>query len=103
MKIIWQTKARTSFQQIAEYIKVKFGMRARRRFVERVHQQEILLRHSPNVGFIEPLLVDRATTYRSIVVNGLSKIVYCVKNDTIHVVAFWDTRCEPETQFNNVK
>ena len=46
---------------------------------------------------------DRTIAYRSVIVNGLSKMVYYIKDDTIRIVAFWDTRQEPEAQAAKLK
>lgn len=35
--------------------------------------------------------------------NGLNKLVYRIDDDTIRVVAFWDTRMEPEEQAARVE
>ena len=40
----------------------------------------------------------RAKTYRSVIVNGLNKMVYYVEDDTVYIAAFWDTRMEPIEQ-----
>ena len=56
------------------------------------------LKRTPNLGSIDPLFSDRPIAYRSVVINGLSKMVYYVKDDTIRIAAFWDTRQEPNEQ-----
>ena len=48
-------------------------------------------------------MADRALTYRSLVVGKLSKIVYRVDDDTIHIVDFWDCRREPKVLAREVK
>ena len=50
-----------------------------------------------------PLFASHAATYRSIIINGLNKMVYRVDDDVIYIVAFWDTRMEPEEQAARVK
>ena len=62
-----------------------------------------MLRRSPYIGQIDPLFEDRAKTYRSVIVNGLNKMVYYIEDDTLHIAAFWDTRMEPEEQAAGVK
>ena len=62
-----------------------------------------MLVHSPNLGSIDPLFGDRSVAYRSIIINGLSKMVYRACNDVIYIVAFWDTRQEPAAQAEQVK
>ena len=62
-----------------------------------------MLRRSPNVGSIDPLFADRSSAYRSIIINGLSKMVYRIDDDIVYIVGFWDTRQEPEAQASQVK
>jgi len=98
MKIKWDPKARASFRQVARYVNTKFGRKARQEFMKRVKDTENLIRQSPNVGPIDPLFASHAATYRSIIINGLNKMVYRVDDDVIYIVAFWDTRMEPNEQ-----
>lgn len=103
MKIVWHKGADRQLYQIAEYIRQEFGARRRRLFIQEVRQSTKMLQHSPNVGQIDPLFEDRQESYRSIIINGLNKLVYRIEDNTIHVVAFWDTRSEPEEQAKQVE
>ena len=71
--------------------------------MQKVKDTELLLRRSPNVGQIDPLFDGRTIAYRSVVINGLNKMVYRVDGDIIYIVAFWDTRKEPKEQANQIK
>ena len=62
----------------------------------------MIMRH-PNIGSIDPLFDDRPISYRSVIINSLSKMVYFIEEETIHIVAFWDTRREPKKQAEQVK
>ncbi len=103
MTIIWQTEARTSFRQIAQYINKRFGRKARQEFLQKVKDTELLLKDQPGIGSLDPLFADRTNAYRSIIINGLSKMVYCTKGNAIHIVAFWDCRREPNRQAATAK
>lgn len=103
MKTNWDPKAKDSLRQIAHYINAKFGKKARVDFMQKVKDTELLLRRSPNVGQIDPLFDGRTIAYRSVVINGLNKMVYRVDGDIIYIVAFWDTRREPKEQANQIK
>ena len=96
MKIIWQTQAADSYRQVAHYISARFGRKARREFMQRVKDAERLIKRNPNIFPIDPLYADSPVPYRSIVINGLNKLVYRVDDDVIHIVDFWDTRREPK-------
>lgn len=57
----------------------------------------------PNLGSVEPLLADLPKTYRSVVIDGLSKMVYFIEGDVIYIAAFWDCRREPKALADEVK
>ena len=103
MKVVWQTNADRQRDQVAEYIRNEFGSRRRRQFLQDVRQMTQQLKHSPYIGKIDPLFQNRVQTYRSVIVNGLNKLVYRIEGNTIHIVAFWDTRMEPKNLAAQVK
>lgn len=98
MKIHWHKRAADQLHQVEEYVLRDFGERIRQEFMDEVEQATLSLADMPTMGKIDPLFVYRKQTYRSIIVRRMNKIVYYVKNSTIHVAAFWDTRCEPKNQ-----
>ena len=103
MKVEWTDYAKGQKQQIANYIRRRFGVRHVADFNKDVRQSvQMIIRH-PNIGIIDPNFPDCPKAYRSIIINGLSKMVYRVAGETIHIVAFWDTRREPQTQAQQVK
>lgn len=103
MKLLWQTNADRQRDMVAEYIRDEFGARRRKQFLKEVRQMTQELRRSPYIGQIDPLFEGFAATYRSVIINGLNKLVYRIDDDTIRVVAFWDTRMEPEEQAARVE
>lgn len=98
MRSKWNSEAKASLQQIGRYIKTRFGTRAKGEFMQKVKETERLLMRYPNLGPIDPLYADRAVAYRSVNINGLSKMVYRVEEDIIYIAAFWDCRREPQSQ-----
>lgn len=54
---------------------------------------------------MEPLLADLPKTYHSVVIDGLSKMVYYIEEDekVIYVAAVWDCRREPKAMAGEVK
>ena len=103
MKVIWQSNALRQRTGIAEYIRQEFGTKRKTRFLQEVRQMVQKLKRSPGIGQIDPLFADRPQAYRSVIINGLNKMVYRIDDDTIRIVAFWDTRIEPEEQAARVK
>lgn len=98
MKVIWSTEAKDSLQEIVRYIRHEFGDKRRSQFVQEVREAEKMISRRPTIGKIDPLFAKRRETYRSVIINGLNKMVYYVKNDTIRIAAFWDCRREPTIQ-----
>ena len=103
MKTIWDPQARQSMRQIARYIQARFGSIARKAYVQKVKDAENLVKRNPNIGLVDPLFAGRKRPYRSIIINGLSKMVYFIDDETIYIAAFWDTRREPKKQAEQVK
>ncbi len=103
MKIKWDPEAKSAMRQVAHYINMRFGRKARQGFLQRVKDTEKLIKSSPNIGQIDPLYVDRPETYRSIIIYGLNKLIYRIEGEIIFIAAFWDTRQEPEAQAEKTK
>ena len=98
MRIHWHKRAYFAFHQVEEYILEKFGEQTRQEFMDEVDRAVLALAEMPTIGKLDPLFAHRRQAYRSIIVRRLNKIVYFVKDDTIHIAAFWDTRREPNAQ-----
>lgn len=98
MRVIWQEPAKRGRRQIAAYICQEFGAKRAKKFRQEVADIVNKLSRSPGIGQIDPLFASHAATYRSIIINGLNKMVYRVDDDVIYIVAFWDTRMEPNEQ-----
>ena len=96
-------EADRQMNMIACYIQNVFGIKRRREFLKEVRQTTTLLKRSPNIGQIDPLFKDCTIAYRSIIINGLNKMVYYIDDDTIYILAFWDTRREPVKQADVIK
>lgn len=98
MKVEWTYKARLDRDSIADYIRDSFGAKRKDKFLQQVRQTTKMLKRHPNIGPIDPLFADRTKAYRSVIVGGLSKMVYSVEGDEIFIVAMWDCRRDPEVQ-----
>ncbi len=103
MKVIWQPEADKGRIQIAKYIRRNFGKKIMVEFMETLQKVTKLLSQFPDIGRIDPLFKDRANTYRCLIVNKLSKLVYRIDGDVVNIVAFWDCRQEPKNQAAQVK
>lgn len=103
MRIIWSPSAKEALIKTAAYIKKEFGPNSAKNFLSETHHTADLLKNYPDLGIVEPLLEGTPVLYRSIVVGRLNKLVYFIKDQTIEVVALWDTRSEPEEQAKKLK
>ena len=98
MKVKWHHVALVQRKQVSTYIRREFGTVRERKFKQKVNRVVEQLMKSPNIGQIDPLFADRPNTYRSVIINGLNKLVYYTDGNTLHIAAFWDTRSEPQSQ-----
>lgn len=103
MKVIWDPKATIGKRKIASYLHRRFGVNRVKSFRQEVDQTINMIVRHPNVGSIDPLFDDRPKTYRSVIISGLSKMVYFIDGDIIYIAAFWDCRQEPKEQARQVK
>lgn len=95
MKIIWSNRASEAAKEVASYILASFGKKTLSNFLETLEKDTALLAEQPQLGKIEPLLLNRPQALRSLVINKQGKIIYRVTEDTIYIVDFWDCRREP--------
>ena len=103
MKVEWTDYAEMCRDQVSDYIFDSFGAKRMEKFMQEVDHIVSMLVRSPNIVSIDPLFADRSSTYRSIIINGLSKMVYRIDDDIVYIVGFWDTRKEPTAQAEQVK
>ena len=96
MKVDWHPRARIGKDQISDYIRERFGARHVNKFQQSVERTLKMIMRYPEIGTIDPLFADRPRTYRSVIIDGLSKMVYFVEGDIIYIAAFWDCRREPK-------
>lgn len=103
MRVRWNDRSKKQLRKTANYIGKKFGVTAKRDFLQEMHHTNVLFGNNPNMGPLEVLLADLPSVYRSIVVRHHNKIVYHVVDDHIEVVALGDTRREPKAQAEQIK
>jgi len=83
MRIIWQTPAKIGRRQVTAYIYRRFGIERVKQFRRDVDQTAQMIMRHPNIGSIDPLFENRPNTYRSVIINGLSKMVYFIEGETL--------------------
>ena len=103
MRVKWSERARKQRDEVANYIRQQFGAKRKYKFKQESRETTDRLKRSPGIGQIDPLFSNRAKTYRSVIINGLNKLVYFVSDDILYIAAFWDTRMDAEDQASQVK
>ena len=103
MKVKWHTRARSRWLATGDYIRQHYGIRSQENFILATAEWVGILKQMPQIGAMEPLLANRSISYRSIVINKLSKLIYYIKEDTICIADFWDTRRESKTLTKDIK
>lgn len=103
MRVVQSDFAKRQILDTARYIRREFGKKSKESFLQKVRETRRLLADNPYLGPIEPLLADLPTTYRSVVVGKLNKMVYHIKDNQIEIDDFWDCRREPEVLADQVK
>ena len=103
MRVVQTDFAKRQIADTARYIRQEFGKKSKESFLQKVRETRRLLANNPYLGPIEPLLADLPTTYRSVVVGKLNKMVYHIEGDHIEVDDFWDCRREPKALAGEVK
>lgn len=97
MRIRWRKNARESFRQTSNYIRQEFGVRHQQKYLREILETANLLRLHPNLGHPEQMLADLPILYRSLVIKPYNKLIYTITDDTIEIVALWDTRRDPNS------
>ena len=103
MKVVWMHKARFAFIKTAKYVRDNFGEKTARDLYDAVNACNAYLAANPYIGKIEPLLDNRAITYRCLIVKRLNKIIYRIDNNNVTVIDFWNLRQSPKNLQQRVK
>ena len=98
MRLVWSEHAKNALKETADYILREYGHSVKNQFLHDVYHTTLLIGRNPKMGKIEKFKVDGKVQYRSIVVNKLNKIVYVIGAGSIEIIAFWDTRREPQME-----
>lgn len=95
VEVIWTKRANRERIATLTYGAKAFGKHAAGKLNERIESYVVLLVENPHLGGLEPLLAERRSEYRSLVVHEHYKLVYYIKGKTLYVVDLGDTRREP--------
>jgi len=99
MKIKWSFLAIESFDNIRDNLFEKFGEKAENDYLLAVDKALAQVQKYPNSGVIEYDLAGDGSVH-SVLVNHLSKFIYYVEDDVLHIADVWDIRQKPNTLIN---
>ena len=102
MIVQWTKQANSVLLQTVGYIEKEFGKKTKQKFLANIRRVHTLLKISPYMGRIEPLLQNRQSTYRSIMVGRINRIIYRILDNTIEIADLWDMRRKPENLANRI-
>lgn len=94
MKIIWSLLASNAFADIRDSIFARFGYKAEQDFISAVDESIKQVSTFPGSGQQELELAEDGSV-RSIQVHKLTKIIYFVEDDILHIADVWATRQDP--------
>ena len=98
-KIIISKTATKNALEIAEYIEVKFSLKFRNEFIEKVNKAFELIRSNPEIF---PKSEINANRFR-FVLTKQTTIYYRFNNSEIRILALFDTRQNPKKIKKDIK
>lgn len=96
MKYRISTIFQREMNSIVEYIADNFGKQYALEFIEEVQRNIRQIVKYPEASAVEPLLMERQTTFRSKIVSKHNKAIYYIKGDAVYFVDLWDMRRHPD-------
>ncbi len=94
--VVWSALAESSIDEIYEYYQANAGHDVALKLIKKLINSTNRLTKTPNIGTIEPLLLDRDLEYRFLVYRNY-KIVYSVDHleTQVRIADVFDTRQNP--------
>lgn len=102
-EIIWTRRANHERIALLSYGEKTFGIRTAEQMYEHINSFLHALAAHPFLGSPEPLLENRRTEYRSLVIHKHTKLIYRIQADKIFIVDLWDTRREPSHLIRRIR
>lgn len=94
-KLVWTTIAKKQLKAIKLYYKENASEKVAMRIIKDIQCAAERLIHQPQLGIIEPSLINEPEQFRSIYESHY-KIVYWIDKNTVRIVTVFDTRQSPE-------
>lgn len=95
MKIKWTKRAQKSFDKTIEFLQEEWSINSAIKFVRKVNKFIDNVKIHPQIGRHEIVKKD----LRSFVISRQITVFYRIKDDTIVLLKFFDTRQHPEKKW----
>jgi plasmid stabilization system protein ParE len=96
MVIEWTDKAKRHLKDIFDFYVETAGRKIATEMATDIKVATKPLTKFPQMAAIEPFLSDLPEKFRSLVVRGHYKVIYYADSDTVHILAVWDCRQNPD-------
>lgn len=103
LTIDWSDTARKRLRDILSYCNYEFGETSALDLYDSFMSSAEKIARNSLIGYIEPSVKDCSTQFRYLIVKKYNKLVYYVKEDTVHIVEILDTRMNPKTLDTKIK
>jgi len=97
LTVFWTQFAEAKLSKVFSYYKEKAGIRIAQELVNGIVEKSLPLETNPQIGQIEPLLLDRPLEFRFLLHKNY-KLIYLIdyKRNRIEIVNLFDCRQNPE-------
>jgi len=94
MEIVWSRLAKETFAELLQFVEEHFNGKVARRVADSIVEYADLLGSFPRAGYVDEQLSTEETEVRLINCKR-SAIYYVIENQTVIIVAIFDTRRNP--------
>jgi plasmid stabilization system protein ParE len=97
LKIYWTDFAKSELKQIFKHLKENASLRVAKNENKKIVQSTLRLRKQPEIGQIEPMLVEREIEFRCLL-HQTYKIIYWInfEQNRIEIMDVFETHQQPE-------
>jgi plasmid stabilization system protein ParE len=90
-QVVYKKRFQQKFLRLLNYLNTEWGIKVTDNFIATFQERITTLISNPNMGKQSSIL-----EVRSILITKHNRLYYRVKNDTIEIVNFYDTRINPK-------
>ena len=95
MEVVWSRLARETFVEVLQFIEELFDRKVAQRAADSIIEYANLLGTFPRIGYVDDLLSTEEETEVRLMNCRKSAIYYTIEDQTVIIVAIFDTRRNP--------